>query len=620
MRRLLLLALALLMLTGCQTDEPDGTMLPSVTAPGTEPTQPDPGILDAEDPVAAASGGALQAYNLDGSSNLLAVYPMNGKMLLVSASQYGSYVLNLLEGDEGRITARMDLHGASPLEETALTVSDKGVAYYDSLEHSLVILDNTLQPVMQFPLPDYFQGKPVISGDLSLVYYCDDDHIRAIELSSGIDWMIKKQNCQSQSLIGLALEDKVLLCDVSYEDGSRDTVFVSTENGLTLGADDGIVSFADAGQRIFLRHRDGLVLENLICSPDGSNMQLFQPVNEEDFCALLPDGDGLFTAGSGEKGLVLGVYSLETGLCNAQLTVPGAMKLLDHAREGSYIWFLAGDETGNTKVLYRWDTAVSKAEDTQNRITRRYTREAPDEAALAQCQAMAQAISDKYGVLVTILPQDIRQPQEHRLTSEYQTAPLAEGLAVLDAAMSRFPEGFFKEIVEDTQSEILQISLVRQISGDKAGLQYWIEADSCMALTLGEGLEEEFYHNLCHVLENYIYANSRDLDVWNKLNPKGFEYDYSYDLYQTHDDKYLTGDDRAFVDAYSRTYPKEDRAAVFARAMMPGNEALFASKTMQEKLHLFSFSLRDAFNWKRSELEYPWEQYLQESLAYKKNK
>ena len=68
------------------------------------------------------------------------------------------------------------------------------------------------------------------------------------------------------------------------------------------------------------------------------------------------------------------------------------------------------------------------------------------------------------------------------------------------------------------------------------------------------------------------------------------------------------------------TYAKEDRARIFEYAMLEGSEELFASETMQKKLHQLCYCIRDAYGLRKSELTYPWEQYLEKPLAYTKRK
>ena len=66
------------------------------------------------------------------------------------------------------------------------------------------------------------------------------------------------------------------------------------------------------------------------------------------------------------------------------------------------------------------------------------------------------------------------------------------------------------------------------------------------------------------------------------------------------------------------TVPTEDRARIIDCAITEGNEELFASKTMQNKLRQFCVGLRNACGWKKDSRSFPWEQYLEKPLAYTK--
>ena len=73
---------------------------------------------------------------------------------------------------------------------------------------------------------------------------------------------------------------------------------------------------------------------------------------------------------------------------------------------------------------------------------------------------------------------------------------------------------------------------------------------------------------------------------------------------------FLEGDDRAFIDSYSMTYPAEDRARIFECAANPGNELLFTSPILRAKLLRICTGIRQAFNLTQEEGPYVWEQYL----------
>ena len=90
------------------------------------------------------------------------------------------------------------------------------------------------------------------------------------------------------------------------------------------------------------------------------------------------------------------------------------------------------------------------------------------------------------------------------------------------------------------------------------------------------------------------------------------------DYLHRQDDKYLTGEKRAFVDSFAMSYPMEDRARIFEYALRDDSAEVFESATMQSKLETLSKAIRYSFGWKKSEETYLWEQHLQNSLAYKK--
>ena len=57
------------------------------------------------------------------------------------------------------------------------------------------------------------------------------------------------------------------------------------------------------------------------------------------------------------------------------------------------------------------------------------------------------------------------------------------------------------------------------------------------------------------------------------------------------------------------SFPREDRARILEYAMTPGNEAVFASETMQRKLATLCQGIRQAFDLEADQICL-WEQYL----------
>ena len=95
------------------------------------------------------------------------------------------------------------------------------------------------------------------------------------------------------------------------------------------------------------------------------------------------------------------------------------------------------------------------------------------------------------------------------------------------------------------------------------------------------------------------------------LNPAGFTYDLDYAANrERHAEEYLQPNTRSFIDTYSMSFPKEDRARIMECAMQSGNEDLFRSPVMQAKLSCLSKAIREAYGLKKSTVTFRWEQYL----------
>ena len=99
-------------------------------------------------------------------------------------------------------------------------------------------------------------------------------------------------------------------------------------------------------------------------------------------------------------------------------------------------------------------------------------------------------------------------------------------------------------------------------------------------------------------------------DNWNDLNPQDFAYAMDYAVDTSAYAALLEGDSRAFIDGYAMTYPAEDRARIFECACNPGNESLFASPIMRQKLLRVCTGIRQAFGLPTDSGPYLWEQYL----------
>ena len=188
---------------------------------------------------------------------------------------------------------------------------------------------------------------------------------------------------------------------------------------------------------------------------------------------------------------------------------------------------------------------------------------------------------------------------------------------MLEKALSAIPKTVYQKLGKQSQNGKLTVSLVREVYSTnelgsltlEEGAHFWSNGSSYLVLMMNDKLERSFYHELFHVMDSYILTETKAYDDWRKLNPSGFSYDYSYITNEYRDPKdYLEPETRAFIDLYSMSYPKEDRARIMEYAMLEGNEEYFTSNTMTQKLDMLCKGIRKAFN--LGDGDYLWEQYL----------
>lgn len=616
MKRLIWSLLALLLLAGCTT-------APVETQPSTQPTEPLPGIYAPGHILETENSGSVRVYPLTEKAGGVAF--LGNALLTFSQKEKTTAVTpytgqNLTPGDATELSGLL-----LPGDET-FRVDQQRIGYYNEGEGCIIFLDSGFQETGRVQMPPNMVGKPVLSENMATVFYCTESEVRAYSLETGINRLIRQQPAQALSVEAALFEDSVLMCQITNNDGQRYVEFLSAQTGESLGADSQLMALSDWQNQYFLQRQDGLVTEYIFSAADGSQ-QCFHPKADALQVCSIPSMSAVVTVAREETNLRLEYFNLADGQRQAQLILPSVTDarsvVADPEQEA--VWFLVNDGQTGKSLLCRWDVSRSNVADSRTYTAPRYTLENPDTAGLAACREKAQALEDTYGVAIAFAKEPL-ESDDYSLSYEHQPTVIMNALEQLEQAMSIFPEGFFQTAAEISDSQKLHIGLVRGLKRKNTGvpegigaLQYWVDGNAWMALSVGDTVKELFLHQLAHVLDTFVYSKNVAYDEWSKLNPKGFAYDLSYFQYQQREDtKYLSGKDRAFIDSYSMTYPKEDRARFFDCALAEGNEELFASKTMQNKLRQLCIGIRYAYGWKKDARSFPWEQYLETPLAYTK--
>ena len=627
MKRLTALVLAaLLFLCGCAA-EPVPTAAPTIP-PTIAPTEPS-GIYDAASPIERETAGGIRAYPIP-LSDTVGIAAMGSDILLFSGAD--TTTLTKFSGETLVASATAELPCAVSPSDPAVQVSQTYITYYDRLRQELVFLNGALEQTQCFPLPQSIRGEPALTADLQKVYYCTADALRCLDLETGLDRLVKEMYFSGQTPLALHCDDTVILCDAWDEEGNFSHLYISTDDGRLLYEDSGELVLSTNGASYFAQRKDGVYTE-LLLGDTEQGPTLLTPHTYGSAVFPLPQtgGAALVTENLSPSSVQLDYYNLLSGKRTASITLQGAENFRGFtAQDAQTLWFVGYDSHYGGDTLYRWDLSKTAIPDSRSCLSRRYTADAPDMEGLAACRDIADQLSWRYGVQILLWTDATTfEPWDYTLIPEYQIPVIQENLRQLEQFLSQYPEGFLLKAAENTTSGRIQICLVRSILGkedvigavqEAVGLQYWDDNRNtylCLSVQQGD-ITQTACHELSHIIDSRVLTFCKAYDDWGSLNPKGFQYDYDYAANLTRDgSEWLAGEERAFIDTYSMSYPKEDRARILEYAMKSGNEEYFRSETMQKKLRKLCQGIREGFGLKSSTEAFLWEQYLNEPLAKK---
>lgn len=604
----LLLCAALLLGCAAQNPEPETTASPAAATAAAEPVRETLFVTP------LTESGPLQRYSL--SQTVTDLLPLGENLLLFSGG--GTTVLTLLNPETAEALA---VHEA-PLELTsanaAVQLLDAGISYFQPDTRETVVLDKTLREIRRIAAPEELAGMPLLSQNGSLLYYCTAGAVRCMDLDSGISRVLKETAHPVQSVTALLLEDRVVQLDITDSGGAHSTLFLSSETGQLLYTGGGSILPQTAGDSFFLQNPDFSVYFG---RADGSAM-LLQPLHGDLGCWYLPDSNQAVACGQSENSTILELYDLESGTRTGELALDGFLfpGQVTQTADGT-VWFLAPGDQG--PILLRWDPAASAIQDDTLYISPRYTREEPDYEGLAACSLYAQQIGEKYGIEVLVYKDAVAlEPWDYHLEYEYQASVLQRELEALDERLGHYPDGFLQTLAGKFTA--LKICIVRSAVGSPEsgsldavnGIQFWDGYDACIVLAADHDTEYALYHELSHLIETVVLTESTAYDQWELLNPSDFQYDYDYIANQTRDGSpWLQPGKESFIDTYSMSFPKEDRARIMEYAMTPGHGDIFRSLYLQAKLSRICSGIREAFGLKKYPQPLLWEQYLSKPLV-----
>lgn len=566
------------------------------------------GVPEAEIPEAPAAlspdlseygGAAVEGYTLEAAHCL---YPTDSGYLLVS----GEDALTLTYWTD-TMAVKATAEVPFPWEEDAFRLWDtaEGIACYDHTQHQILFLDTNLAESRRVTLPQNITTAPQLSSDGKSIYYAIPGALYRWDLSTGIRQRIQELDTDGLTLDALQWEDTILQCSVSGE-----TRFFHTGDGHLVSSPPGSVRLITRGDTYYASFPSGLLRRLVFGNSAGEATGLYpEDLSGEGY--FLPEANWAII----QSGQRLEVYDLDSGQLRDDLTLEEGHKLRSiHGGSDGRVLLLV--DSGDKSLLLFWQPTQAKAGG--NCYTEAYFPDSsPDAATLALCRTYADELEARYGIFIRIGKEAAAcSPWDYRFQPELQTPVILRMLTALGDCLSQFPASLLTDTAG--QFDSLTLCLVRAISGAAGesslnaatGLQFLDGKDAYIAVAASTYAPRSMCHELFHVMESRILSTSNALDDWDKHNPAGFSYSLHYDT--TADRSvYLNGQHRAFVDHYSMSYPKEDRARIFEYAMQSDQAELFRSDIMQEKLQAICTGIRESYVLEKYEGDLPWEQYLE---------
>lgn len=620
MKKIIVLMLVLtVLLCGCSKEEKQDTVTtaPSQTQPSTEaPPKPDGDPETAYEQfyvagsvVETASNGAVKEYDV---GDCYGVLTFGDGLLLLSGDEDTTLTYVKPDGVQSEKNAK-DCY-LLPADITILPGNK--VAYYDMLRNTVVVLDSMLTEVEQIALPDTNTCDPLVTADGNRIYYLTANELRYLDLKSGTDKMLKEINFTVQMLERLHFDDSVLEC-YTFQDDQIQTLLIDTQTGQMNYSIENMPVMETWGENYFAASYEGGFAQYLFGTREGTPSCLIAEgyVNMES--VLL---QSVVSCAELETSITLNYYDLISGAKTGAvelpvLCAPYGMAIDEASGE---VWFLTLNEDDLSR-LYCWNPALSETGDSTSCIAPYYTADDPDVEGLQQISEKAKEIGQKNGVRIRVHQDALTiEPSDYVFEAAYQVPLYQQYLDELETALAQYPEGFLKKLGTTSANGKITISLVAAAYGnndlgslDSAdGVHFYNDGNVYIALVMGERFVPTLYHELFHSIDTYVLNQCNVFDDWEKLNPKGFEYDNDYVANQLREDYQYLGDDRWFIDMYSMSYPKEDRARIMEYAMELCNEEFFESANMQKKLSTLCKGIRTAFGLKKYSGELLWEQYL----------
>lgn len=275
-------------------------------------------------------------------------------------------------------------------------------------------------------------------------------------------------------------------------------------------------------------------------------------------------------------------------------------------------FFLMMDPEEKDKLMF-WDmsTEVSGADLSINELQEETL---PEGTVSQELYTMAKAIGYKHELEIRIADQMDEDYNDYKVEAMLDENQINQALDILSEELMIYPEGYFSQLLYGDVREI-EIHLAGALTNlsqpegevngftSYAGFAQTRDGKAVIVLDVreGEAMANYLHHELFHLLDDKLVFDATiredamySEEEWQKLNPEGFEYAES--TFVLPDEIYNEEYDVWFIDLYSRTTAREDRARIMEYAMIGDYNMFISAPHRQAKLAYLNKCIRDAFD------------------------
>lgn len=329
--------------------------------------------------------------------------------------------------------------------------------------------------------------------------------------------------------------------------------------------------------------------------------QTYQLDGVSEVLYISPSGT-VFTLERQENDAVLRALQMDAGLCLGQWhwDSHNGFSLYRQADNGSVFAFHGFD--GNQDILYLWRYGELKEEALEvNRLT------------LDALPAMVQEISDRIqeysGFSLHVQPGDLASGSEdYSFSADFSYLQSYLTLLDMERILTLFPQDMLHALYGEYEKglDIYFSTQFVPISSESISTTNALTylCDQRWVIVLTAGSPWDLPHEMMHVMQDRLFELEQGQEwlsysgYWNELNPEGFTYFDSYHYDESMEpDRWTWGmeDDIWFIDAYSKTFAKEDLCRIFEYLFLRDINYFENAPHLQEKAKYLCAMLRAVY-------------------------